>query len=567
MIEVFTCIYNLVPWSKMGKNGRQSPFNEIWGGKSLDSWLFYDLIFCTYNTVAFRVLLVAYFDIKMLIFSLCTSSCPISGPCNAGCWCKNGSAVIAPTDGVTGGPCPAGKYCPQGTKVPEPCPVGTMSNSTGLSTPAECPPCPAGYYCDVTGIFEPVGPCAPGYYCTGNTTSATPNDGGVTGAPCTIGHYCPGQTANPVPCPVGTFMKKTQASVCDACTPGHYCLDGLNLIQCPAGFYCPSGTGNVWKSCPYGTYSTNPGLASASQCTRCSGGYYCNQYNASQATGPCAAGYYCTDGSDTPTPDLNATGNAGPCPAGYYCPEQTTTPQPCPIGTYSNETKLVSSTECTLCSYGQYCGTPGLSTPTGPCAGGFYCLLGAKVANNPVSGSMGGPCPLGFKCPPGTSFPISCPAGTYNAFAGQQSCTPCPANYYCPVNSTNAKDFPCPVGHYCPAGTVYPTEHPCEKGTYNKVTGKGRKSDCTPCDPGKYCATSGLSKPTGQCTEGWYCIRGAWADQPADFGTPNCDNSTVNISSNCYCPTNATGGQCQKGQYCPMGSNEALSCTAGKKIS
>jgi hypothetical protein len=37
---------------------------------------------------------------------------------------------------------------------------------------------------------------------------------------------------------------------------------------------------------------------------------------------------------------------------------------------------------------GSYCGTTGLTAPSGPCTGGFYCIGGAKLPN-PVAQSYG----------------------------------------------------------------------------------------------------------------------------------------------------------------------------------
>lgn len=37
----------------------------------------------------------------------------------------------------------------------------------------------------------------------------------------------------------------------------------------------------------------------------------------------------------------------GPCPAGRYCPQATVKPLPCPRGTFSNQTKLVSEVALT----------------------------------------------------------------------------------------------------------------------------------------------------------------------------------------------------------------------------
>lgn len=42
----------------------------------------------------------------------------------------------------------------------------------------------------------------------------------------------------------------------------------------------------------------------------------------------------------------------------------------CPVGTFSNMTRLESADQCTSCTEGFYCETPGLTEPTGPCAEG-----------------------------------------------------------------------------------------------------------------------------------------------------------------------------------------------------
>ena len=54
----------------------------------------------------------------------------------------------------------------------------------------------------------------------------------------------------------------------------------------------------------------------------------------------------------------------------------TTSNQPtCPPGTYSNQTGLQADTECTPCTPGYYCETPGLTEPTGPCDAGECSTL------------------------------------------------------------------------------------------------------------------------------------------------------------------------------------------------
>ena len=46
--------------------------------------------------------------------------------------------------------------------------------------------------------------------------------------------------------------------------------------MCPAGYYCPEGTGLDWKACPRGTYSATTGLYEETQCNPCDAGKYCD---------------------------------------------------------------------------------------------------------------------------------------------------------------------------------------------------------------------------------------------------------------------------------------------------
>ena len=227
-------------------------------------------------------------------------------------------------------------------------------------------------YCSGYGNQEPTANCSTGYYCAANATSATPTDG-QTGDQCPVGSYCPEGTAQPFQCPPGTYTATLQNDECLLCEAGHYCLDGETNVDCPAGYYCPEGTGHVWESCPAGTFSAATGLANETQCTQCTGGFYCDTINATAVTGPCDAGYYCLIGSDTNTPSGLGTGSAGTCPAGHYCPQQTDHPNACPAGTFNNQTGVASESGCHSCPDGYYCELPGLEAPSGLCQSGYYC--------------------------------------------------------------------------------------------------------------------------------------------------------------------------------------------------
>ena len=51
----------------------------------------------------------------------------------------------------------------------------------------------------------------------------------------------------------------------------------------------------------------------------------------------------------------------------------------------------------------------------------------------------------------------------------------------------------CPEGSYCPENTKYSTEFLCPPGSYSNQTGLSTISQCTPCNPGRYCAGEGKS--------------------------------------------------------------------------
>ena len=97
-------------------------------------------------------------------------------------------------------------------------------------------------------------------------------------------------------CAPGTYTNYTGASECDICPDGFYCLTVQptnaddNAITCPAGYYCPEGTGSDWQSCPAGTYSNTEGLYDVIQCTACPGGKYCEGEHQTTWTGDCDEG-------------------------------------------------------------------------------------------------------------------------------------------------------------------------------------------------------------------------------------------------------------------------------------
>lgn len=217
------------------------------------------------------------------------------GLCSQGYYCVGGQDSATPT----GYNCTQGHYCPEGSSAPQRCPSGSFQDEFGQWA---CKSCPAGYFCD--NVMSPVvlyndSYCPTGYYCPLNTTNS-----------------------NQYPCPAGTFNNqthRTQASDCQSCSggmycdqegltlpvgscqAGYYCTSGANSSTptqdananiCPEGFYCPVGTVTP-QSCPPGTFNPSTGRQAVGECTNCTGGQYCLDYNMT------AAGPQCSQGTQT----------------------------------------------------------------------------------------------------------------------------------------------------------------------------------------------------------------------------------------------------------------------------
>ncbi|KAK7882551.1 hypothetical protein WMY93_028725 [Mugilogobius chulae] len=442
--------------------------------------------------------------------------------------------------------------CPLGSSFPLPCPAGTYQDQ---ETQSSCMVCKPGYYCTESFGFVNTSwlqPCPKGHYCPGGTSlpnqhpcpvegavTATPTDK-VTGGVCPESYYCPEGSIQPLICSPGTYVSVTQATHCEPCLPGWYCVSG-SLYLCPA-----EGTGFDMGGCPKGTYGPDPGYWSVSQCKQCDGGHYCSSRNGTVVTGPCQEGYYCSHGNTSPNPQ-KASGNGGPCPAGHYCPIATVHPLPCPLGTFSNFTKLISQEDCQLCLPGHYCDAVGLSAPTGLCWEGFFCTEGAHRPDPVLKDNYGrgGPCPKGYYCSEGSAAPQQCPLGTISAVDGLPSCSICPQGYYCPVsnNGSTYEIYECPMGHYCPAGTWFKHLYPCPAGSINPHLQMAKLQDCQPCPPGSFCAFPGKSNASGLCRAGYYCLSGAWSPTPNDGGK--------------------TGDLCPEGYYCSQGSSAPFPCPSG----
>lgn len=298
--------------------------------------------------------------------------------CTAGSSCPS-IALDAPSD-----TCNEGHYCPNGTIFPNqyPCPPGTFTFNTDLQSPEQCDICPAGRACGFgTGFnFSQSLPCALGHYCPlgtpasnkfpcppgtftdfSNLTSATEcsvcpeghycigGGGGATDV-CPRGHYCPLGTLLPhqFPCLMTTYNSlfgQSSSLSCLNCTIGHFCEIGSIIPEaCPAGTYMPFGYDAVSNStigdsignksdclsCPGGSFCIEGAVlpidcglgffspSDSSFCLTCIAGHYCDANATSEKmmrlNKRCPPGNYCTAG-------LQDVTNSVLCSTGFYCPE------------------------------------------------------------------------------------------------------------------------------------------------------------------------------------------------------------------------------------------------------
>ncbi|PIK41162.1 hypothetical protein BSL78_21986 [Apostichopus japonicus] len=515
--------------------------------------------------------------------------------CDAGFYCRQYANVTTPRLGYDADICPQGYYCPEGTAEPFGCPPGTFGGTEGLHNTSSCTPCLAGYYCEGYGLDSVQGECSDRYYCPEGSSSRTE-------VICTTGNYCPQGSDVPTACPEGTFnpyLGLNDTSQCTPCTPGSYCeTQGLSAPTdiCDEGYYCPEGQNSSRPEdypCPVAHYCP----LNSSEPLPCQNGTYMNHTHAAVCD-ICPAGWYCLEGLITDS-----------CPEGYYCPDGTGIDwQPCPRGTFNNETGLQEESQCKDCLGGYYCDQLHMTDVNGPCDPGYYCEYrvdrakpsGDFNATCQLPGDQTGPgdvCPEGHYCPTGSDQPILCPAGSYANQTGLETCLQCPEGYYCTEGSVIYHDKPCPEGHFCPAGTQSEFENPCPAGTFYNTTMASDVNDCLPCTCGFYCELDGLPEPTGYCAPGWYCNGSSTSNTTTTDGgicqegtycpegsclptlcdpgtycqTDGLDSPTGNCSAGYYCvlgasspaPNDTTGAVCPVGHYCPEGSEAQMPCPTG----
>ncbi|KAL3926142.1 MAG: hypothetical protein SGPRY_003439, partial [Prymnesium sp.] len=509
--------------------------------------------------------------------------------------------------------CPVGGYCPQEgarsvQQTFELCPHGTFNSQPGAKSLEACEACPLGKANPVPGSSS-CRACEPGFYCTEGAPAPLPCPGGTysgatnltSAAECTRaepGYFAPTGSVEQTACTSGTYSDKVQQAACSPCEAGSY-QEGegsTGCNACTAGSYCPDGA-SAALPCEGGTYSNVTHLSDKSQCMLCPPGSSC-------ATGvrsptPCAPGSVQPEPGQTECKPCESgffrAGSNGtscqPCEAGNYCTQGASAPLPCAEGTYSNATNLSSLQECTETDPGYFAPT-GSVAPT-PCAMGTFartngtarcevCEPGTYQNDTAATGCR--PCPDGAYCTEGASAPLPCPGGTAQTpnatMTSANDCNDCGEGTFCPVGSVTetlcapgtyndkskqqvcqrceAGTFQdeegattckaCERGSFCKRGAAAPL--PCESGTFSGATDLSEKSQCSLCPPGSSCST-GSTAPTP-------CAPGTVQPKPRSAKCELCPGGSFRAESN-----ETSCEPCARGSYCPHGASAPLSCPEG----
>ncbi|KAJ9462458.1 Cytadherence high molecular weight protein 2, partial [Diplonema papillatum] len=532
-------------------------------------------LYCPEASIAGRVCPAGTYIPATRTGSLGCDTCPAGFFCNAdeqeeAPWSDFTSYIIPQF-------CPQGYYCPEGTSLYNafPCPPGYFGNSTMLTAVTECYPCTPGRYCLLEHATLEHGDCREGYFCLRASTTETPLadvDGADVGGICPAGYYCPTGTGTSrgLPCREGMYSAALGAInilTCQDCPAGRYC-EGLAVSShlgsgpCRSGYYCEAGSSRGDSlQCTVGHHCPEGSAVPVP----CSAGSYQNNLGQGSCI-TCPPYYFCVEGAEEP--EL--------CWTSYYCPEGTGYPDTCPEGTYNPSGKSLGYIEeCVVCPAGQYCSN---GTVTGPCAAGHLCEFGIStptpydVDENGNVSARGGICPLGYYCPSGTLLKLPCANGTVGTRVGLEAaedCSICPAGRLCQEGVVEMMN--CPVGHYCTLGQYM---MPCPPGTYNALELAEDLSWCLACEAGYYCPQEGtvayINFPT---PSGYYSDAGQETYFPCPAGTyqPDGSGKAKNSSMCLACPVGYWCGPesasythlCPEGTFCPERSAAPLHCPSG----
>lgn len=496
-------------------------------------------------------------------------------PCPEGSVCDVGTITPVPCDAgtfrnITSGesqgdctPCIIGHYCQSGSVYPSACSTGTYQMSAGMSV---CDLCSSGEYQSETGLNF-CNTCGAGTYLTGSGMTASSDcvschagsyqtGHGMTSfsdcTPCASNHYCPTPTSV-FDCPEFSHSPNGTAMITSCvCDLGYEGPNGGPCTICNTSVWCRSGTAN---NCPENSLVNFPGGGALSDCM-CVGGFF--GYAMNTIGVPCAvcqANSYCEGGAANLTVD---------CPYGEYSPPGTETVSACYCP--ANASSGPGATNFNMCTCNPRFKRVNNETffPTGwecvPCGANEVCFNDTSII-----------------CPPNSYSAVSVPSynqcvcnpGYYHGNTSDYDhlCTQCDADYYCTGDSTRRQCNPLMVA---PPQSVNVSACYCIDG----YVGKGNDT-CSPCPAGYYCtlgnafqcpffSTSPVQSSTlSQCQ----CLSGYWGPNGGSCraclpgtsktftGCVNCSNQVATDCATCplgsYANITANGAPCS---LCPAGT-------------
>jgi hypothetical protein len=398
--------------------------------------------------------------------------------------------------------CPPGRYTDQvaqagtSSNVCKVCPLGKFGDENavpGRDSASYCTNCPAGRYGNAQQMSNALcsGPCLPGFYCPSNSINEQSKGGAAGSSGYEIDATFYGAEASPTsrphPCPAGFFCPKGSG-------------DKICHVDAPVGVLFPSYSyasdgGIVWEGnnrCRFrcgdydGCASTAlldnqvSGKVVASKC-------YCHASSALPTF--VSPGYFASGRGDSNYDERWTRDTQSICESPNFCRGGLCTDSncdgwfhKCPAGRYgaSSATGLSNS----ACS--------------GPCLAGYYCEKGSSQADQKQCGSANKFCPASSVAPSAVqdNYISVCPPTS-------------PQGVECPPTTREA-EAPCPNGGICENGVVKSIE-------WGDLSGLGL---CTANDPTK----PNLGMGTGQLSENdpgatLHTRRpdGAWTNTHADL--------------------------------------------------
>ena len=477
-----------------------------------------------------------------------------SGECRAGYYCPTGSTSA--TQRPCGG---ASVYCPEGSGAPIPVPPGFYSISQQndyvirrwvgggnnslvtagalLALSAAPPP--------------PPGSCAAAWAAAAEAAAEAAAAAAAVAA-------APGDVSG---LDAGVFINTTLAGINASLR--------IAILPCPPGSWCDGGGergSGLARPCDGGAWGGG-WQATASKCSGlCAAGHYCPPGSAAAAQQRCgSAASYCPPGSPIPVPvslgfySTGGRGALGSPDAAAGTLEQlgflpslacgTDAEQESDLSLWPSQTAAAVLLASPFYAASQFEYSQQLRAPCGPPAplreGGpqpHFIVLRARACTGGGVGGLGGertrstqaPCPVGSFCSQGSLF--LCPAGFFSSQPQQTACETCQPGYSCKLGSGAPVRCDDPTG-WCPSAAASPIA--VKQGWKSVILstkgggGFDGEEACTagnfcmagvaqPCTPGWYCATPGLSAPTGLCPSGFYCPIGTATPLPCGAASVYC---------------------------------------------